>query len=122
MTYTGDTYRKKLSIGHPNNHVWYEVVKRYVHNGVVREPYIMLQYLYVRPEDRKKGIATQLLQRAMGIAKELDLPMVLSIGAYADKPMTNKQLSKFYRKLGFTRTYYSYMRWEPNPIEQKEAA
>lgn len=105
--------RRQLTIGHPQNHVWYEVVRSFKYTDA-HEPYIFISYLYVRPEDRMQSIGTQLINRCKDVAREFQLPLILSVQAYADKPMTNKQLYAMYEKMGFERTFFNYMKWLPD--------
>lgn len=106
----GDQHR--ITLHHEMNHVHYRVVgpNLQLHGP---EPYIMMTYLYVRPEDRNKGVAKKLIRKVQKVGEKLNLPVVLGVQAYADEPLSNKQLYRLYSRMGFERTFSSYMRWYP---------
>ncbi|MES0134487.1 GNAT family N-acetyltransferase [Mesorhizobium sp. M0016] len=67
-----------------------------------REPgSVIITGLYTPAEHRGKGAATRLLRALRRWAKRNKRRLVLYVGAFRDKPMTNKQLRAFYEKVGF---------------------
>lgn len=57
---------------------------------------------------QRRGYATRLLRRIM----RLGVRLTLDVGAFAPG-MNNAQLLTFYKSLGFTTKYGSFMEWNP---------
>ena len=74
----------------------------------------LLEGLYTRESGRGVGAAKRLLRVVKKWAKRKGVGILLYIGSFADKPMDDGQLFRFYSKMGFipykpeddTRTQY----------------
>jgi GNAT superfamily N-acetyltransferase len=109
--------RRRFTIG---EHAFVEFTthRSWKENGTYRNPYIMVDFLYVAPEHRRKRYATRLLEKVKEVATESKLPIILSVIPYADKPMDVTQLRQMYYSMGFSRSYFDNMKWEPTVNEE----
>lgn len=58
--------------------------------------------VWVDGEYRKKGLGTEMLRQAVSMFGHE--PMYLQIAPYADRPLDDSQLSKWYERFGFRST------------------
>jgi predicted GNAT family N-acyltransferase len=52
-------------------------------------------------EETRKGYGTAIVNLAVKVARDLMLPIGLSVGAFGHREKSQMQLVKFYRKFGF---------------------
>lgn len=64
-------------------------------------PSLWLYLLYVRPEYRGRGVATQLIARARSLAKSRGGRLYIEPLPYADLVLDAAQLRAWYERLGF---------------------
>jgi phosphinothricin acetyltransferase len=61
---------------------------------------------YVEPEHRRKGIATRLLLKRMGVAKRLGMKKVISDCDVGNKPAIRYHLKNGFKKCGYVEDYW----------------
>ena len=108
--------RRRFVIGN-HSQVEFTTHRSWRENGTYRNPYIMIDFLYVSSEHRRRGYATQLVNKVKEVAREAKLPIILAVIPYADKPLSTTELYQMYAKMGFKRTFFENMKWEPEPAE-----
>ena len=74
--------------------------------GDINENAWYFNRLYVRPDYRKNGIATVLMNRFVDFIHERGLYMICDINAYGD--MDRDQLFNFYQSFGFCEILFSF--------------
>lgn len=73
--------------------------------------------LYVAPQFRRKGLATQLVNRVKAIRRT---PLYLRVSPYKDEPLPEEKLIAFYQKMGFQPVQNMnkvYLRYD-NPVKE----
>lgn len=68
---------------------------------VVRNKCRWISHVYVPPEDRRKGIATFLMHKVIGQAKEKGITLLLAAAEFDEGGMSDEQLRGWYERLGF---------------------
>ena len=68
----------------------------FIYNDLHKEPYGLLEDLYVEPDYRKQGLGGDLTKKAIEIAKEKGCYKILGTSRYA-----RKEVHRFYKRLGF---------------------
>lgn len=62
---------------------------------------VILECLYTHRNHRGKGASKKLLRAVKKWAQRKRVAILLYIGAFADRPMDDDQLFRFYSKMGF---------------------
>lgn len=103
---------KRINVGN-YAYLEYEICKTYKHNGVLRLPYIMVEYLYTAVEQRNQGHASTLLTHIKTVGDALNLPVILMVEPYGENKPTKQWLRKFYKKHGFEESFFNFMEYKP---------
>ena len=67
-----------------------------IKNDLHKEPYALLEDVFVDEEYRKKGIGTQLVKRAIELAKKLNCYKIIATSRFE-----RENLHEWYQELGF---------------------
>ena len=81
-------------------------------NEIGFDPYVLINKVYVHPEDRNKGIATRMMNQAMSEIKQKhpNLPIRL-FPIPLDKQTDIERLGEFYEKFGFNANPEGWMEY-----------
>ncbi|MEM5875494.1 MAG: GNAT family N-acetyltransferase [Candidatus Aenigmatarchaeota archaeon] len=74
-----------------------------IKNDLHEEPYALLEDVFVLEEYRSKGIGTELVKRAIELAKEKNCYKILATSRFE-----REYIHKWYEKLGFKRFGYEF--------------
>ncbi len=74
-----------------------------IYNDLHPEPYALLEDVFVKEEFRNKGVGTQLVKKAIEIAKELNCYKILATSRFE-----RENVHKFYEKLGFKKWGFEF--------------
>jgi GNAT superfamily N-acetyltransferase len=74
-----------------------------IKNDLHKEPYALLEDVYVDEKHRGKGIGTELVKRAIELAKNLDCYKIIATSRFE-----RNNVHKWYEKLGFKKFGYEF--------------